>query len=85
MPRSLCDSTCGCAHLEVAFHLDVIVAYGLGQAVKWLWETVGEFDDEERRRFLKFFTGSDRAPIGGLSNLRWALKPSSVKISPASV
>ena len=42
------------------------------QAVRWLWEIVGEFDDEERRRFLKFFTGSDRAPIGGLSNLRCA-------------
>jgi hypothetical protein len=40
--------------------------------VKWLWEVVGEFDDEERRRFLKFFTGSDRAPIGGLGNLRCA-------------
>lgn len=40
------------------------------QAVKWLWEIVNEFDDEERRRFLKFFTGSDRAPIGGLGNLR---------------
>ncbi len=42
------------------------------QAVKWLWEIVGELDDEEKRRFLKFFTGSDRAPIGGLGNLRQA-------------
>ena len=42
------------------------------QTVKWLWEIVGELDDEERRRFLKFFTGSDRAPIGGLGNLRQA-------------
>ena len=41
------------------------------QAVKWLWEIVNELDDEEQRRFLKFFTGSDRAPIGGLGNLRW--------------
>ncbi|EIE25572.1 HECT-domain-containing protein [Coccomyxa subellipsoidea C-169] len=40
------------------------------RAVKWLWEIVGELDDEEKRRFLKFFTGSDRAPIGGLGNLR---------------
>ena len=40
------------------------------QAVKWLWEIVGEFDINERRHFLKFFTGSDRAPIGGLGNLR---------------
>lgn len=42
------------------------------QAVIWLWEIVNELDDEERRRFLKFFTGSDRAPIGGLGNLRSA-------------
>ena len=42
------------------------------QTVKWLWEIVNELDDEERRRFLKFFTGSDRAPIGGLGNLRSA-------------
>ena len=42
------------------------------QAVRWLWEVVGEFEEEERRRFLKFFTGSDRAPIGGLGNLRCA-------------
>ena len=40
------------------------------QAVKWLWEIVGEFDTNEKRHFLKFFTGSDRAPIGGLGNLR---------------
>lgn len=40
------------------------------QAVRWLWEIVHEFDDEEKRRFLKFFSGSDRAPIGGLGNLR---------------
>lgn len=41
------------------------------QVVKWLWEVVrGVMDDEEKRRFLKFFTGSDRAPIGGLGNLR---------------
>ncbi|KAK9818463.1 hypothetical protein WJX74_005654 [Apatococcus lobatus] len=40
------------------------------RAVRWLWEIVHEFDDEEKRRFLKFFSGSDRAPIGGLGNLR---------------
>ncbi|KAK9808350.1 hypothetical protein WJX73_005232 [Symbiochloris irregularis] len=40
------------------------------RAVKWLWEIVGEFDLNEKRHFLKFFTGSDRAPIGGLGNLR---------------
>jgi len=38
--------------------------------VTWLWEIVAEFEPEEARRFLKFFTGSDRAPIGGLGALR---------------
>jgi len=40
-------------------------------AVGWLWEVVeGGLSGEEARRFLKFFTGSDRAPIGGLGALR---------------
>ena len=37
--------------------------------VSWLWEIVSEFAPEEARRFLKFFTGSDRAPIGGLGKV----------------
>ena len=40
------------------------------QVVKWLWDIVRELHADDQRRFLKFFTGSDRAPIGGLSNLR---------------
>lgn len=40
------------------------------QVVQWLWQVVEEFKGDERKLFLKFFTGSDRAPIGGLSNLR---------------
>ena len=38
--------------------------------VQWLWQVVGELTQEEKKLFLKFFTGSDRAPIGGLANLR---------------
>jgi hypothetical protein len=38
--------------------------------VQWLWQVVNELTREERKLFLKFFTGSDRAPIGGLGNLR---------------
>ncbi|GAB4814343.1 hypothetical protein N2152v2_001389 [Parachlorella kessleri] len=40
------------------------------RVVQWLWQVITEFQHEERKLFLKFFTGSDRAPIGGLSNLR---------------
>lgn len=42
--------------------------------MQWLWSIVQELDGEEARRFLKFFTGSDRAPIGGLGNLRCVIQ-----------
>lgn len=39
--------------------------------VQWLWAAVKhELSLEEKKKFLKFFTGSDRAPIGGLGTLR---------------
>eukprot|EP01026_Neomeris_dumetosa_P059394 TRINITY_DN5548_c0_g1_i2.p3 TRINITY_DN5548_c0_g1~~TRINITY_DN5548_c0_g1_i2.p3 ORF type:complete len:301 (+),score=37.09 TRINITY_DN5548_c0_g1_i2:830-1732(+) len=44
------------------------------RAVKWLWQIVFEFNDEEGKMFLKFFTGSSRAPIGGLGNLRCVIQ-----------
>lgn len=47
------------------------------QTIKWLWEVVHEFDLDEQRHFLKFFTGSDRAPIGGLGNQRCIVQASS--------
>jgi len=40
-------------------------------ACQWLWHIVrAELSLEEKKLFLKFFTGSDRAPIGGLGALR---------------
>jgi HECT-domain (ubiquitin-transferase) len=44
------------------------------QVVLWLWAIVHCLDAVEQRRFLKFFTGSDRAPIGGLGNLRCVIQ-----------
>jgi ubiquitin-protein ligase E3 A len=40
------------------------------RVVQWLWQVVSDLTPEEKKMFLKFFTGSDRAPIGGLANLR---------------
>jgi hypothetical protein len=42
--------------------------------IRWLWEVVLNFDAQEQRSFLKFFTGSDRAPIGGLGNLKCTIQ-----------
>ena len=44
------------------------------QVVKWLWQIVHKLHPDDQRRFLKFFTGSDRAPIGGLGNLRCTIQ-----------
>ncbi|KAG2436520.1 hypothetical protein HXX76_006818 [Chlamydomonas incerta] len=46
--------------------------FGRGSvAVSWLWDIVlHELGPEEQRAFLKFFTGSDRSPLGGLGSLR---------------
>ena len=37
--------------------------------IGYFWTVLGEFNDEDKRNFLKFATGSDRAPIDGLSQL----------------
>jgi len=42
--------------------------------VAWLWEVVHGLAPEEQRKFLKFVSGSDRAPIGGLANLRCTIQ-----------
>lgn len=34
------------------------------------WEVFYEFSDEEKKQLLAFVTGSDRVPVGGLSNLK---------------
>lgn len=44
------------------------------QTVKWLWEIVSEFSLKHKKLLLKFFTGSDRAPIGGLGNLKCVIQ-----------
>lgn len=37
--------------------------------VKWLWEILDGFGEKQKRRFLQFVTGADRAPVGGLGSL----------------
>jgi len=40
--------------------------------MKWLWEIVlEEWDDKQRRVFLAFSTGSKRAPVSGLKNMKF--------------
>ncbi|KAI9266359.1 hypothetical protein EDC94DRAFT_35995 [Helicostylum pulchrum] len=41
--------------------------------IKYFWEIVHSFTDEEKKKLLFFATGSDRAPIGGLSKLQFVI------------
>ena len=70
LERLVCGSPCldfeglrKAARYDGGFHPD-------HRVVRWLWQVVNSLSDEERKLFLKFVTGSDRAPIGGLANLR---------------
>lgn len=38
--------------------------------IKNLWQVVNALPIAEKKKFLKFVTGSDRAPVGGLGNLK---------------
>uniref|UniRef100_A0A7N5ZUP4 Ubiquitin-protein ligase E3A n=1 Tax=Anabas testudineus TaxID=64144 RepID=A0A7N5ZUP4_ANATE len=40
------------------------------QIIKDFWETIHSFGDEQKRLFLQFTTGTDRAPVGGLGKLK---------------
>ncbi|KAI9498288.1 hypothetical protein BDB00DRAFT_755039 [Zychaea mexicana] len=41
--------------------------------IRHFWEIVHEFSYEEKKKLLFFATGSDRAPIGGLSKLQFVI------------
>ncbi|KAG0175295.1 putative E3 ubiquitin-protein ligase HTD2 [Apophysomyces sp. BC1034] len=41
--------------------------------IKYFWEIVHSFSSEEKKKLLFFATGSDRAPIGGLSKLQFVI------------
>jgi hypothetical protein len=39
------------------------------QAVRWFWELFKDFSVLEKKKFLRFTTGTDRAPVGGLAHV----------------
>jgi hypothetical protein len=41
--------------------------------VKWFWQVVHELSPEQKKKFLFFCTGCDRAPINGLGSLKFVL------------
>lgn len=66
------SSVCAAYDLEL---ISLAAYYDAGydkdhQNVRDFWDVVHSLDPEEKKKFLFFATGSDRAPIGGLSKLR---------------
>ncbi|KAJ1679131.1 hypothetical protein EV182_002669 [Spiromyces aspiralis] len=41
--------------------------------IRYFWETVREFSDEQKKKLLFFATGSDRVPVGGLGKLHFVI------------
>ena len=39
------------------------------ETIKYFWEILLDFGEEEKKKFLSFVTGCDRAPIDGLGSL----------------
>lgn len=39
----------------------------------WFWEIVHALEPEEKKKFLLFATGSDRAPLRGLGDLKFVV------------
>jgi len=68
-----------CGSMELDFHaLEKTTEYQDGftktsDVVKWFWEVVHSLSPEEKRSFLQFCTGCDRAPVGGLGRLQFVV------------
>jgi len=91
-PEELLQLVCGSQELnfsELEAHSQYVDGYTEeSPVVKWLWEIViGEMTPEQQKQFLQFATGSDRAPVNGLSALDFnvgRLGPASDRLPIAS-
>jgi ubiquitin-protein ligase E3 A len=43
-------------------------------SVRYFWDIFWEFPHERKLKFLQFATGSDRAPVGGLANVKMTIQ-----------
>jgi len=77
-PRELELLVCGLPHLDFeALQKATQYEGGYGPehpVIKWFWEIVHGMSLEDKKRFLSFTTGCDRAPIGGLGALQLVLQ-----------
>lgn len=63
-------------HLE---ELEVVCSYEGGfsadhRVVKWFWAFLRSLDEGQQKQFLKFTTGSPKAPVGGLKTVKFKIQ-----------
>ena len=46
------------------------------QQIQWFWSIFNDFSTEEKKQFLKFSTGTDKVPFGGLENVHITIQKS---------
>lgn len=44
--------------------------YEQHKVIRWFWESLSEFEQEDLRALLTFVTGTSRVPVGGFQNLK---------------
>ncbi|KAI7868452.1 hypothetical protein BDF14DRAFT_1982473 [Spinellus fusiger] len=76
-PEEIEQLICGCSDLDFEA-LEKSTVYDGGWTnespiIKYFWEIVHAFSYHEKKKLLFFATGSDRAPIGGLSKLQFVI------------
>jgi len=72
-PEELQRIVCGAEELDFGA-LERVARYTDGYTsrspiVAWIWRLLHELSPEDKKRFLAFATGSDRAPVAGLGDL----------------
>lgn len=50
-----------------------VCLFVLRSAHRDFWETIRSFEEEQKRLFLQFISGTVRAPVGGLGKLKMAI------------
>ncbi|RKP35922.1 hypothetical protein BJ085DRAFT_15729, partial [Dimargaris cristalligena] len=81
-PEEVEQLICGSSDLDFRA-LEQVTAYDGGfsttsKVIRYFWDVVHAFSDEQKKRLLFFTTGSDRVPIGGLGKLQFVIAKNGV-------
>lgn len=55
---------------ELQMHTEYHQYKSTDEVIVWFWDTLKNFNREERAAFLQFVTGTSKVPLGGFANLQ---------------